>query len=110
MARYEHIQFEFLCAGDADEANGTVLSRSQEMILEVDYPGELPYSIRGKMRGDFFSGRHEGEPTALRVTAKWIKLDDIFVGTWVEDGVDWLFTFRLPADAHGHASVRRRRV
>src|SRR5690349_15598303 len=88
MARYEHIQFEFLRAGYADEASGTVLLRSQEMILEVDDPGDLPYSIRGKMTGDFFSGRHEGEPAALRVTAKWIRLDDIFVGTWVEDGVD----------------------
>jgi hypothetical protein len=99
MARYDKIQFEFLCAGYADEANGTVLVRNREMILEVEYPGELAYLIRGRLKGSFFSGQHEGQPEDLRVSAKWTQLDDMYIGTWVEDGEDWLFTFRLPRGA-----------
>lgn len=99
MPRFERVRFEFPCAGtDCDSLPGTVLVRPSEMVLEVEYPGELPYIIRGKARsGGFFSGRHEGRPEDVHVEAKWILLDSIYIGTWVEDGSDFVFTLRLPA-------------
>jgi hypothetical protein len=67
------------------------------MVLEVECPGkERPYTIRGKAVRHYFQGRHEGLPDDVPVQAKWIRLDDIFIGTWVEAGRDYLFTFRIP--------------
>jgi len=97
--RYPDVRFEFLIAADnckAYETRGTVIVREGEMVLEVEWPDARPYLIRGKAKLDFFHGRHEGLPDDDRVEAKWIRLDDIYIGTWVEEGKDYLFRFRLP--------------
>lgn len=95
--RYDNVLFDFLSAGDEPSAlRGTVIVREQEMFLEVEYPDDRPYSIRGKAQQGFWAGVHEGLSDDASVQAKWTRLDDIFIGTWLEDGIDYVFTFRLP--------------
>lgn len=66
------------------------------MVLEVECPGERPYTIPGKSVRNFFHGHHKGMPDDERVEAKWIRLDEIYIGTWLEQGIEYLFTFSLP--------------
>jgi hypothetical protein len=96
--RYENIEFQFLSAAEpASYPRGTVVVRDAEMVLEVECPGdERPYTIHGKVHRGFFCGQHKGHPDDVPVAAKWIRLDDMFIGTWVEAGIDYAFTFRLP--------------
>ncbi len=95
--RWPNIQFEFVSlAGDADTNGGTVLMGDGEMVLEVECPGDRPYIIRGKADEGFYRGIHQGQPDDAAVAAKWIRLDDIYIGTWREAGAEYLFTFRLP--------------
>jgi hypothetical protein len=76
-----------------------VIVRDGEMVLEVECPGERCYSIRGRLIRDFFVGRHEDRLGDTPVDAKWIRLDDTYIGTWIEGGKDYLFKFQLPPDA-----------
>lgn len=95
--RHDNVQFEFLSAGDEPVASrGTVIVRQDEMVLEVEDPDERPYLIKGKRRQGFWAGRHEGLPGDVPVEAKWTRLDDIFIGTWLQKGIDYVFMFRLP--------------
>jgi hypothetical protein len=98
--RYSDVQFEFLSAVDGLESErGVVIVRDGEMVLEVECPGDRPYSIRGTLSHDFFAGWHEDRTGDVAVVAKWIRLDNIYIGTWTEAGKDYLFKFRLPPDA-----------
>lgn len=99
--RYENIQFQFLSAAERPSfPRGTVVIRGAEMVLEVECPDEeRPYTIHGKPQRDFFCGQHTGLPGDVPVFAKWTRLDDTFIGTWVEEGIDYLFTFRIPDTA-----------
>ena len=100
--RYTDVQFEVVSLGGVPWSyRGTVIVRDGEMLLEVEVPDERPYVIRGKASGDFFQGRHEGLPDDPPVQAKWIRLDDIYIGTWLEEGIDYLFKFSLPTEATG---------
>jgi hypothetical protein len=49
-------------------------------------PNELRRDLRRLRR------RHH----LARVKAKWMRLDDLFIGTWVQHVVEWLFTFTVP--------------
>jgi hypothetical protein len=98
--RWPKVQFEFVSlAGDVDASSGTVLVRDGEMVLEVECPGDRPYVIRGKAIDGLYRGIHQGQPGDVPVAAKWIRLDDIYIGTWREAGIEFLFTFRLPEEA-----------
>lgn len=96
--RFDNVLFEFLSAGDEPvDYRGTVIVRALETVLELEVPDcSRPYLIKGKPREGFWAGRHEGLPDDVRVEAKWTRLDDVFIGTWVEEGIDYVFTFRLP--------------
>jgi hypothetical protein len=100
MERYTDVQFEFLSALEGLELErGVVIVRDGEMVLEVECPGDRRYSIRGTLRRDFFVGRHEDQLGDTPVDAKWIRLDDIYIGTWIEGGNDYMFRFHLPPGA-----------
>jgi hypothetical protein len=96
--RYENVDFDFLsAAGPPETLRGTVVVRDAEMVLEVECPDEpRPYTIPAKATHNVFHGRHVGLPDDVPVEAKWTQLDDIFIGTWIEHGIDYVFTFRLP--------------
>jgi hypothetical protein len=96
MKRYDAVDFEFVCADDTSSIQrGVVIVRDTEMVLEVECPGDRPYLIRGKAHDGYYAGVHEGLPEDVPVSAKWTRLDDIWIGTWLEDGFDYLFTFRI---------------
>jgi hypothetical protein len=91
---YADVQSEFLSAAYAAcTSPGKVIVRGDETILEVECQGGQPYNIRGRLRRGFFHGRHVGMPDDFPVEAKWILLDDRFIGTWVEDRTDSWFAF-----------------
>jgi len=103
MSWFKDVDFYFLSAADAETAEhnyrGTVIIRENEMVLEVELPGDEPYLIKGKTRDGFYEGDHEGMSGDIPVHAKWTRLDRIWIGTWLEDGYESLFTFRLPSAA-----------
>jgi transcriptional regulator with XRE-family HTH domain len=93
---YTNVLFEFLCAGTKPRSlRGIVIIRDREMVLEVQLPGDRPYLIKGVVGDGFFEGDHEGLVDDIPVHAKWNRLDDLWIGTWHEDGIEYLFTFRL---------------
>jgi hypothetical protein len=64
------------------------------MVLEsTDPDGDGPYLIVGKARHHWFEGRNTA--TGGAVEAKWTLVDDTYVGTWLEDGYDYLFSFQI---------------
>jgi hypothetical protein len=89
-------EFEFFHAVDPSEVlQGFVLFREGEMILDIPVPDDTPYDIRGKAKGEYFEGRHKERPGDYPAQAKWILLDDTYVGIWIEDRNEYLFKFRL---------------
>ena len=90
------VLFEFFGADGLEQARGKVIWRDGEMALEVDCPGDRPYSIRGIPHRDFLRGRHQDQPNDVAVEAKWVCLDDLYIGIWIEDRREYLFRFRLP--------------
>ena len=95
--RYENVQFQFLSFEDDDCISlGSVVVRGKEMVLDVLCEGNSPYVVVGKKSRGFFLGEHKGQPGDVPVRAKWIQLDDRYIGTWVEQRIEYLFTFSLP--------------
>lgn len=98
IKRHLDVRFEFLSACDKPRIlRGTVVLRDNEMVLDVELPGDRPYCIKGKERGGYFEGVHDGLADDVPVHAKWTRLDKAWIGKWVEGGIDWFFTFELPS-------------
>src|SRR4051794_33030206 len=101
MPRYKNVSFELLGAGDSEAVHralrGTVIVRDGEMVLEVELPGDRPYLIKGKECDGFYAGAHDGHKDDVPVYARWTRLDNIWIGMWVEEGYDYLFSFELPS-------------
>ena len=98
--KYNNVIFKFVCAiDDPVDLPGIVLVRDAEMVLEVVEPDDpRPYVVVGKAREGFFEGKHQGLPGDVAVRAKWVRLDDRYIGTWIQDGVESLFTFMVPEE------------
>src|SRR4051812_17941070 len=62
VEKYETVQFEFLSAGDSPSSeHGVVVLRPNEMVLEVNCPGDRPYVITGKKKAHgHYEGVHHG--------------------------------------------------
>ena len=100
--KWPKVQFEFVSlAGDAYTYSGTVRVPDGGMVLEVECPGYRPYLILGEAVDGFFRGTHKEQPGDSPIAAKWIRLDDIFIGTWKEDRTEYLFKFDLPEGTDG---------
>jgi hypothetical protein len=84
----------FLRRGEDDVLNGEIrMTDRGEMILSVT-GGSFPYLIVGKPRKHSFEGSNTA-PGGSNVCAKWVELDAIYVGTWVEEGDKYLFSFEV---------------
>jgi hypothetical protein len=85
-----------------------VIRREGEMVTSIPtQPSSGPYLVRGlKNKNLFLAGidslKHEQH---VHVIARWALLGDVYVGIWIEYGVEYLFSFRLP-----RGWVRRGRV
>jgi hypothetical protein len=96
MMPQKHAEFEFFSATEHSEVlQGLVALREGEMILEVQHSDGTLYDIRGKAIGALFHGQHQERPGDASVRAKWILLENTYVGIWVEDGRKYLFEFRF---------------
>ena len=97
--QYRDVPIQFLSPDDdAIDVTATVLLRQGEMVIDIpSQPSSGPYLVRGKKVVHFFAGvdslAHEDQ---AHVVVRWSLLGDLYVGIWIEEGVEYLFSFRLP--------------
>jgi hypothetical protein len=97
--RYPNVSIQFLTPDeDALNVKAAVLLRQGEMVIDIpDQPSSGPYLVCGKQVDYFFAGidslEHEEK---VHVVARWALLGDVYVGIWIEEGVEHLFSFRVP--------------
>jgi hypothetical protein len=78
--------------------SGEVISRPNEMVLDIANPPHSNYLIKGILNSGFFNGNRIVRQNENPVAAKWILLGDIYIGTWIEEGIDYIFRFKLLSD------------
>lgn len=83
----------FLGTNEETYLPGTVLLRDGEMVLDIP-GGSGPYLIVGRVRENAFAGVNTGRGRA-NVEAKWANVGGMYVGSWIEDGYEYLFSFEL---------------
>ena len=88
--------FRFLTFADDDcQGKGTVLIDGDKMVLEITADQDfVPNTIMGRKCQEWFKGQNILSNESP-VKAKWAFLGDIYVGTWIEDGTEYLFSFSL---------------
>jgi hypothetical protein len=90
--------FRFLSFGEDCQGKGTVLVDGDKMVLEITEDQDfVPHTIRGRKCQHWFKGQSlmaDDSP----VTAKWALVGDMYVGIWIEDGIEFLFSFQIPED------------
>src|SRR5208337_1244597 len=84
-----------------------VIRREEEMVISIPtQPSSGPYLVRGLKNNYFFAGvdslKHEQH---VHVIARWVLLGDVYIGIWIEDGVEYLFSFRLPRVQVGRGGI-----
>lgn len=95
--RYDNVQFTFFTHEKENCANlrGTVLVRVNEMILDIqDKQAPTPYLIRGALVKNYYIGTNEFKNPYTDIDAKWAQVGDSYVGIWIEEGTDYLFSFK----------------
>lgn len=96
--RYKNVSIQFLSAEDGPFlVQAEVLRRDDEMVISIPPQSSSdPYFVRGQKQGYFFAGRdslaHELE---ANVIARWALLGDVYVGIWIENGIEYLFSFSV---------------
>jgi hypothetical protein len=94
---YSDVSFTFYATQRPEILTGRVLVRPGEMVLEVDpTPVSDAYLVRGELSEGHFSGWNELGSDPVGVEAAWAGIGQRFVGLWIEEGVEYLFTFTLP--------------
>ena len=79
---------------EVEEAHVTL--QGDEMVIDMQEPdGITKYLIVGKPVGNHFQGVNSAGPRMPKVRVKWVKLGKVFVGQWLEDGEEYLFSFSL---------------
>jgi hypothetical protein len=92
--RYANVDFHFLGPEEDSNLPGTVVVRASEMVLNI--PGGYgPYLLIGKAHRHWFEAENTAHDRQYDVTAKWAEIDGTYVGTWIEDGWEYLFSFEL---------------
>jgi hypothetical protein len=96
VKKYERVEFQFLSLDEAETENGTVLIRDDQMVIDIqDTDGATVYLITGSASEHLFVGGNSAGQHMPRVQATWVKLNRKYVGDWVEDGYEYLFSFEL---------------
>lgn len=93
--KYEDVLFMFVNMDVALELSGTVIVRHNAMAIDIPLNGKSTYVVTGSAQDGFYDGRNSSVG-APRVYARWTKFGPIFAGRWLEEGVEYLFSFRLP--------------
>jgi hypothetical protein len=93
--KYNEVLFQFLSMDDVGELRGTIVVRDNQMVIDVAVNGRPTFVIVGSDQEGFYEGDNSTRG-APRVHARWARFGPVFAGRWVEDGVEYLFSFRLP--------------
>jgi hypothetical protein len=98
---YKHIPIQFLTVGgDSEERYAQVRQQGDEMVLSISRqpsPEPVTFLVHGKKVEHFFAGVDSlKNPIPVKVIARWALIGDEYIGRWIEDGVEYLFSFRLP--------------
>jgi hypothetical protein len=75
-----------------------VRSAGKEMVIDCARQDGEGSAVLLKSKGPFFSAKNSSKAGELEVAARWVALDKAgkdFVGTWVEDGQEFLLRFKL---------------
>ncbi len=103
MPRYDNIEFFWVNAEEKIMLAGQVLLRvgegCPEMVLDIKGAGDGgPYLLVGKQprRKSFFVAENSANGRVNDVRASWAEIGDGYAGRWIEDGYEYLFTFKLP--------------
>jgi len=99
IKRFENIEIQFVNLDRADTETATVLLRDNEMVIDIQNPDDPrpDYVIVGKLIDYYFKGRNSARGETPKVVAIWTKLGQSYIGEWIEDGVEYLFSFELRA-------------
>mgnify|MGYP003384325956 FL=1 len=80
-----------------DTYSATVIDRGDEMVIDFPKQGENEaILLKGKKVDHYFAGTDELLFEGWELIARWSKLGDIYVGIWLQNGSESLFSFRLP--------------
>lgn len=90
--RHDNVTFRFAGTEEDTYLTGTVLFRDGEMVLDI-LGGDGPYLIIGKACKHWFEGTNSSKKGRNEVTAKWAKVGEGYVGTWIEHDNEFLFRF-----------------
>lgn len=98
MRRFDGIEFQFLSLDAAVTEAGSVAIRDDIMVIDIPQQrGGEACLVEGRLSGHVYVGenilRHE---VPLRIEARWIDVGGIYAGTWLEEGTELFFSFRLP--------------
>jgi len=101
MPRYDNIEFRWVNAEEEILLAGQVRvgKRGPEMVLDIKDAGDGgPFLLVGKQprRKSFFVAENSANGRVNDVRASWAEIDDGYAGRWIEDGYEYLFTFKLP--------------
>jgi hypothetical protein len=96
---YPDVSIQFLTPGeDMLNVRAMVLLREGEMVIDIpSQQSSDPYLVRGRKVEHFFAGvdsLERGE--RVHVVARWALLGDVYVGIWIEEGTEYLFSFKVP--------------
>jgi hypothetical protein len=93
---YRDVPFRFYSTAYVEPLNGSVLVRPAEMVLEINgTPLSEPYLVQGGLIDGYYTGENRLGHGCTPVEAAWALTGGRFVGFWVEDGEEYLFTFQL---------------
>ena len=95
---FSNVKFEFFSHAEGNNTFiGTVLLRNDEFVIDIqDKNAFCPYLINGKSNNNYFEGINSFVKPSNDVEAKWATVGKCYVGTWLEDGCDYIFTFKIP--------------
>jgi len=103
MPRYDNIGFRWANSEGEILLAGQVLLRVgktyPEMVLDIKGAGDGgPYLLVGRQprRKSFFVAENSANGRVNDVRASWAEIGDGYAGRWIEDGYEYLFTFKLP--------------
>ena len=100
---YQRVVFQWFGPDEYTELTGQVLTRTgqagPEMVLDIEGPDDDgPYLIIGRVFAGktYFAGINSARNRRKEVAASWASVGTEFVGRWVEERIEYLFSFAVP--------------
>lgn len=91
---FDRVDFHFLGNKEDVILPGTVLFNGRRMVLEIA-GGDGPYHLVGKSQRHAFAAANDHPDRRAEVQAQWCNVGNCYVGIWVEEGNEYLFSFEL---------------